>query len=55
MFCIGLILMISGLIIGLCSIYRTIDKTISPVALGWTCYIGLFMALLGAVFIGKVW
>lgn len=55
MFYIGLIFMISGLVIGLVSICKASRSAISPVALGWICYSGLFIALLGAVLIGKAW
>ena len=54
MFWFGVALMVFGLIIGLMSIYKAAYYTISPVVLGWACYGGLFIALLGAVIIGKV-
>jgi hypothetical protein len=51
---IGLILMISGLVVGLVSIFRASRRTISPVCLGCAYYIGLFIALIGAIMVGKV-
>ena len=51
---LGLILMIFGLVLGLISIFRASKQTISPVCLGWSCYLGLFIALAGAILIGRV-
>lgn len=55
MFWIGFCLMSIGLIIGVVSIFKATKLDISAVKLGWSCYGGLFMALLGAVLIGKAW
>ena len=54
MFWIGLVLMISGLVMGYISIYKASKQTISPTLLGSLCYGGLFVAMIGVVLIGKV-
>ena len=51
MFWIGISLMIIGLIMGAISIYKAAHYTISPICAGWLCYGGIFVVLLGAVFI----
>lgn len=53
MFTFGLMLMIAGWIMGMISIYKATHYTISPISAGWLCYGGIFVALLGAVFIGR--
>ena len=52
---IGIILMLSGLIIGEVSIFKAAKQTISPTVLGLMCYGGLFVAMIGSIFVGKVW
>ena len=54
MFTLGLLLMIAGWIMGEVAIYKAAHHTISPICAGWLCYSGIFVALLGAVFIGRV-
>jgi hypothetical protein len=48
---LGLSLMLVGLIVGLVSIFKTMNQSISPVKLGWFCYSGVFVALFGAMLI----
>jgi hypothetical protein len=55
MFWLGFSLMIIGMALGFTSIYKATKQEASATKLGWMCYGGLFLALLGAVLIGKVW
>ena len=55
MLLLGFILMTTGLIMGLVSIYKAAHRSISPAVAGWLCYGGLLAALIGAVCIGKIW
>lgn len=47
--------MAAGLIMGLFSVHKAARYSISPTAAGWLCYGGIFVAIIGAVCIGKVW
>ena len=53
MFTFGLLLMIAGWIMGMISIYKAAHGTMKPISACWLCYGGIFIALLGAVLIGK--
>jgi hypothetical protein len=55
MLLLGFCLMAIGLTMGFVSIYKAASYSISAVRAGWLCYGGIFVALIGAVFIGKVW
>lgn len=55
MLLLGFCLMSIGLTMGLASIYKAAHYSISAVSAGLLCYGGIFVALLGAVCIGKVW
>lgn len=55
MLVLGICLMVIGLAMGLIAIHKAAHCSIPPVAAGWLCYGGLFVALIGAVCIGKVW
>lgn len=50
---LGLCLMAIGLIMGFVSIYKAAHYSISAACAGWLCYGGIFVALLGAVCVGK--
>lgn len=52
---IGIILTLSGLIIGEISIYKAAKRTISPTRLVLMFYGGLLIAMIGSIFIGKAW
>ena len=52
---LGFGLMVTGLAMGLVAVNKASKQTISPVKLGWMCYGGLFIALVGTIFIGQVW
>ena len=49
----GIILMIAGLITGITAIIKTIGNHISPMRLALCVYGGLFIALIGAILIGR--
>ena len=51
---LGFCLMAIGLGAGLIAIHKAAHHSISAVRAGWLCYGGIFMALLGAVCIGKI-
>lgn len=51
MFTFGLLLMITGWIMGLVSIHKAVHNTMTPTSACWLCYSGIFVALLGAVVI----
>lgn len=53
MFGIGLLLMAIGWIMGLVSINKAVHGTMKPISACWLCYGGIFIALLGAVLIGR--
>ena len=52
---LGFCLTAIGLTMGFVSIYKAVHYSISPVCAGWLCYGGIFVALLGAVCVGKIW
>lgn len=54
MLVLGICLMVIGLAMGLIAIHKAAHYSISPVAAGWLCYGGIFVALFGAVLIGKI-
>ena len=51
---LGVCLMVVGLTAGLVAIYKAAHYSISAVYAGWLCYGGMFIALIGAVCIGKI-
>lgn len=51
---LGVCLMVIGLTMGFVSIYKAAHYSISAVCAGLLCYGGIFVALLGAVCIGKI-
>ena len=55
MLLLGLSLMVIGLIMGIVSIHKAAYYRISAIKAGLLCYGGIFVALLGAVLVGKVW
>ena len=52
---LGFCLMAIGLAMGFVSIYKAAHYSISAIRAGLLCYGGIFVALLGAVCIGRVW
>ena len=51
---VGFCLMAIGLSAGLTAIHKAVRCSVSPVVACWLCYGGLFVALVGAVLVGKV-
>ena len=54
MLLLGFCLMAIGLTMGFVSIYKAAHYSISAAYAGWLCYGGLFVALIGAVCVGKI-
>ena len=55
MLLLGICLMVVGLFMSLDSIFKATRYNISPTCAAWMCYGGIFVAILGAVCIGKIW
>lgn len=55
MLLLGFCLMAIGLTMGFVSIYKAAHYSISVAYAGWLYYGGLFVALIGAVCVGRIW